>query len=75
MTDGTVGEILIRLAMMSGARTAIIPIQDLLGLGEESRINRPGTESGNWRWRVLPGQISDELAGRMREMAIISGRY
>lgn len=75
VTDGTVGEILIRLAMMSGARTAIIPIQDLLGLGEESRINRPGTESGNWRWRVLPGQISDELAGRMREMAIISGRY
>lgn len=49
---------LIRLAMMSVANTVIIPAQDVLGLGEEARMNRPATLSGNWEWRLLPDQLT-----------------
>lgn len=45
---------LIRLLMMSVANTIIIPMQDILGLGEEARMNRPGSVTGNWRWRLIP---------------------
>ena len=48
----------IRAALASVADTAIVPAQDLLGLGSEARMNRPGTVSGNWRWRLVPGQLS-----------------
>jgi 4-alpha-glucanotransferase len=41
--------------MASVADTAVVPVQDLLGLGSEARMNRPGTASGNWRWRLRPG--------------------
>jgi 4-alpha-glucanotransferase len=64
----------IRLAMMSVANTVILPIQDLLGLGAESRMNIPSTTLGNWKWRLLPGQISTALADRLREMTEIYGR-
>src|SRR5206468_478871 len=49
---------LIRAALASVADTAVIPAQDLLGLGSEARMNQPGTPSGNWRWRLRPGQIT-----------------
>jgi 4-alpha-glucanotransferase len=64
----------IRMAMMSVANTVILPIQDLLGLGAESRMNTPSTTVGNWKWRLLPGQISNALADRLREMSEIYGR-
>ena len=64
----------IRIAMMSVANTVILPIQDLLGLGAESRINTPSTTGGNWKWRLLPGQVSLALAERLREMTEIYGR-
>ena len=48
---------MIRLAMMSPARMCIIPVQDLLGLGPEARINTPGRWEGNWLWRMSPGQF------------------
>ena len=53
----------------SVADTAIIPAQDLLGLGSEARMNRPGTLAGNWRWRLLPGQLTADLAQRLAVMA------
>jgi 4-alpha-glucanotransferase len=56
---------LIRAALASVADTAIIPAQDLLGLGSEARMNQPGTASGNWRWRLRPGQLTTEIAGRL----------
>ena len=49
---------LVRLAMMSPARLAVLPLQDLLGLGAESRINRPGSVTDNWVWRLTPGQFA-----------------
>lgn len=65
---------LIRLAMMSVARTAIFPMQDILGLGEEARMNRPATASGNWQWRLLPGQITPQIANKLLEMTETYGR-
>ncbi len=65
---------LIRMAMQSVADTAIIPIQDYLDIGSVGRINTPSTLGGNWCWRVLPGELTDLLAERMREYAQTYGR-
>ena len=59
---------LIRGVLASIADTAIIPLQDVLGLGGESRMNLPGTASGNWRWRVLPGALNSDLAERLLQL-------
>ena len=64
--------ILMRLAMLSPADTVIIPMQDILGLGEEARMNRPGTGEGNWEWRLRPEQMGEEA---MREFAEVTGIY
>ncbi len=58
---------LVELALSSRARLAIVPAQDLLGLGSETRLNTPGSETGNWKWRLRRGQLTDELAARLRE--------
>jgi 4-alpha-glucanotransferase len=60
---------LIRAALASVADTAIVPAQDLLGLGSEARMNRPGTASGNWRWRLVPGQLARRTVQRLAVMA------
>lgn len=59
---------LIRSALASPARWAIVPLQDLLALGAEHRMNTPGTTEGNWRWRFQWHQIEAELANRLRTM-------
>lgn len=53
---------LIRAALASVADTAIVPAQDLLGLGSDARMNQPGTASGNWRWQLRPGQLTRDVA-------------
>lgn len=65
---------MIRLAMSSVARIAIIPMQDLLGLPEEARMNLPSTKEGNWRWRLLKRELTSALAKRLRKMTVIYGR-
>ena len=57
---------LIEIAMRSRANLAIIPAQDVLGLGSDARMNRPGETSGNWSWRLRPGELTEELAARLR---------
>ena len=64
----------IRAVFASVAHTAIVPIQDVLGLGSEARMNVPGTRTGNWAWRLRPGSISDEACARLREMTELYGR-
>lgn len=67
---------LIRTALMSRADTAIVPMQDYLGLGSEARINEPSTLGQNWRWR-LPADWQEkdpELAGKIRHMTEMYGR-
>jgi len=56
---------LIALAMKSKARLAIIPLQDILGLGQEARMNRPGTIQGNWQWRCLPEALNEAVAEKL----------
>jgi 4-alpha-glucanotransferase len=57
---------LIEIAMQSRASLAIVPAQDVLGLGSDARMNRPGEADGNWSWRLERGQLTDELAQRLR---------
>ena len=66
---------LIRLAMMSVADLAIIPMQDILGLGENDRMNLPGSPTGNWEWRLRQELLSESLIKELLDMAIITGRY
>ncbi len=64
----------IRAAYTSVAQTAIVPVQDILGLGSEARMNRPGASSDNWAWRLRAGALTREHATRLRRLAEISGR-
>ena len=66
--DEPINWAMIRTVLASIADTAIIPLQDVLGLGTEARMNRPGTSRGNWRWRFQPGALSPELAERLRDL-------
>ncbi len=59
---------LIRLAYLSVASTAIVPAQDLVGLGADSRMNTPGTVENNWAWRMKAGSLSDDIALRLRDL-------
>lgn len=59
---------LIRLAFSTRARVAMAPMQDYLGLGAEARLNRPGSSDGNWRWRMLPGQLSNDRMAEIEKL-------
>jgi 4-alpha-glucanotransferase len=65
---------LIAMAMESRASLAIIPVQDILGLGSEDRMNRPGEVEGNWQWRLKKGQLTGGHAARMHELAALNKR-
>jgi 4-alpha-glucanotransferase len=65
---------LIRALLASVADTAVIPLQDVLGLGSEARMNRPATASGNWRWRVRAEELEPALADRLRGLTEVYGR-
>ncbi len=65
---------LIGLALSSRARLAILPAQDVLGLGSEARMNTPGRAEGNWGWRLEPGQLTPALAARLRRETASAGR-
>lgn len=71
---GHIHEDFIRLAMMSVADTVIVPFQDVLGLGANSRMNTPGTTNGNWKWRVSGEALNSEVAGALRETTALFGR-
>lgn len=64
----------IRLVLSSVADTVILPMQDVLGLGTEARMNFPGKIENNWRWRMLEDQIKPGLASRLRELNLLYGR-
>jgi 4-alpha-glucanotransferase len=59
----------IRGVLASVANTAMVPLQDVLGLGTEARMNLPGTSSGNWRWRAKPGVLTPQLAAQLGALA------
>ena len=61
-------EAMIATAMSSTAGTAVIPMQDWLGLGREARMNFPSTLGDNWKWRLTDGQLTDALAAHMKDV-------
>lgn len=68
---------LVRAAIQSTANMMIVPLQDLMNLGSEARLNKPSTATGNWQWRYLPEQIDtlqNESAGYLRELLRMYGR-
>lgn len=65
----------ISLIMRSQARMCIIPLQDYMGLDNDCRINTPSTVGTNWRWRLLPGQMSDPLVKTISSVTLRYGRW
>ena len=65
---------IIRAALASPANTAIVPMQDLLELGSEARMNLPGIAKGNWGWRLPVGVLTEKLAQRLRSLTMEYGR-
>jgi 4-alpha-glucanotransferase len=72
--QGPIEWALTRAAFTSVAQTAIVPAQDILGLGSEARMNRPGDGDENWSWRCLPDALTAEHSQRLRKLAEITGR-
>src|SRR5690242_4975930 len=65
---------LIRLALAASGRLSVIPAQDVLGLGAEGRMNRPGRATGNWAWRLPRDRLTPALASRLRDETAAAGR-
>jgi len=64
----------IRLAMASVANTAIVPMQDILGLDSSARMNLPGTTVNNWTWRAKSNDFNDKIAEKLAHMTLLYGR-
>ena len=58
----------------SAAELGLIPLQDVLGLGSEARMNTPSLHGGNWKWRFAPGQFTAELAAKLAQLAEVTDR-
>lgn len=66
---------MIRICLGSIAAYAVCPLQDVLALGSEARMNTPGVAAGNWNWRYKPGSLTSSLAQELKELTVLYGRY
>jgi 4-alpha-glucanotransferase len=73
LSEEDVSYALIRLAYMSVSKACIVPMQDLLNLGQDARMNTPGKKEGNWEWR-LKDMPDDELSFKLKELCLTYGR-
>ncbi|MGC2195797.1 MAG: 4-alpha-glucanotransferase [Terriglobales bacterium] len=64
----------VRAAQGSVASLSVIPLQDVLGLGSEARMNTPSVHGGNWRWRLQPGALTQDLAAKLALLAEVTDR-
>jgi len=74
LTPGSMPDALLRAALGSVGQLAVIPVQDVLSLGSEARLNTPGTVTGNWSWRLRRDALTPELAQRCSLLNSIYGR-
>jgi 4-alpha-glucanotransferase len=65
---------MIRAAQDSPASLSVVPLQDVLGLGSEARLNTPSTHTGNYHWRYQPGSLKPELAQKLAALAEVTDR-
>jgi len=72
LTPGAMPDALVRAALGSVGCLAVVPVQDLLSLGSEARLNTPGTIAGNWHWRLPAGALTPELA---RHCSLLNRMY
>jgi 4-alpha-glucanotransferase len=72
--DSEINWVMIRAVLASVADLAIVPLQDVLGLGSAARMNLPGKVSGNWKWRYREGALNDELSARLRTLVTLYDR-
>jgi 4-alpha-glucanotransferase len=63
-----------RTLFVSVADTVVVPLQDVLGVGSEARMNLPGRRDGNWRWRFAAADLTPDLRKRLRALTAVSGR-
>jgi 4-alpha-glucanotransferase len=68
LSEKNISRELVRLAMKSVANKAIFPLQDILNLGEEARMNKPGVQKGNWEWRLDENLLTPSLREDLRKM-------
>ena len=61
----------IRAVLASVADTAIVPLQDILGLGSSARMNLPASQQGNWQWRYKPNALNERLSQRLKHLTEI----
>jgi len=74
-TDGSqIHWVFVRTLLASVADTVLIPLQDVLGLGSEARMNQPATIGGNWRWRYQPEMLTAEISARLAQLTRIYER-
>ena len=64
----------IELAFRNQARLAVVPLQDVLGLGSEARMNTPGQPAGNWQWRCRRGALTRAMKNRLARLTLETGR-
>jgi 4-alpha-glucanotransferase len=74
VTEETAASELVRLVMASAAGAAVIPLQDVLGIGEEGRMNRPAVPHGNWQWRVDGRALDERVAASLAALTVECGR-
>jgi 4-alpha-glucanotransferase len=72
--DEPIHWVFIRTVLASVANVAIIPLQDVLGLGSDARMNLPGTLSGNWRWRYKTDRLTKEIIEHLRRLTLLYDR-
>jgi 4-alpha-glucanotransferase len=72
--DSEINWVMIKAVLSSVADVAIVPLQDVLGLGSAARMNLPGTTSGNWKWRYRPGALRSDLSARLRSLVTLYDR-
>ena len=65
---------MIRAAETCVSRLCVVPLQDVLGLGSEARMNVPSRPDGNWSWRYAPGMLKADLARKLAEITQVSDR-
>lgn len=66
---------MVRFALSSVADLAILPVQDILGLGMEARMNTPSTTENNWAWRLAPGELTADHMNALAEKTAFFGRH
>ena len=75
MTIKDIAKEFIRLCLSSTAAYAVFPLQDVLEYGSEGRMNTPGLASGNWGWRYLADELTDDIAEELKTLTILFGRH